>query len=186
MCTFHLYPWCTHGQAENYRQRAKEETSKIAKGITSVLKRETKPRELTKRVQEAEVKSQNTQLAVLSETSIQKAEALDSHSDFFMLNGIDYTLKVDLVNDTTTDKLYSVALEESTSLFDTPNSKTIVCKINLAHPFFTRFDQFKKADNYQPIVAIFKALALAEIMAPNRGTTNPTNIRLLFNNYMLQ
>ena len=175
-----------YGQAENYRQRAKEETSKIAKGITSVLKKETKPRELTKRVQDAEAKSQNSQLAVQSETSIQKAKALDSHSDFFTLNGIDYTLKVDLVNDTTTDKLYSVASEESTSLFDTPNSRVIVCKINLAHPFFTRFDQFKKADNYQPIVAIFKSLALAEVMAPNRGTINPSNIRLLFNNYMLQ
>lgn len=175
-----------YGQAEYYRQRAKEETTKIAKGITTTLKKETKPRELAKKVQEAEIKSQDTLSATHSESSIQNAKPLDSHSDSFTLNGIDYTLRVDLVNDTTTDKLYSVALEESKTLFDTANSKIIICKINLAHPFFTRFDQFKKADNYQPIIAIFKSLALAEIMAPNRGTTNASNIRLLFNNYLLQ
>jgi len=174
-----------YGQAENYRQRAKEDTVKIAKGITNTLKKETKPRELTKRVQEAEIKAQNIQLTAHSETLIQKAETLDSHAEAFQLNGINYTLRVDLVTEVTTDKLYSVSLEE-TSKYDTANSKIIACKINLAHPFFTRFDQFKKADNYQPIVAIFKSLALAEIMAPNRGTTNPSNIRLLFNNYMLQ
>lgn len=175
-----------YGQAENYRQRAKEETTKIAKGITATLKKESKPRELAKRVQEAEIKAQDTQLTTNSETSIQNAETLGSHSDSFQLNDTDYTLKVDLVNDTTTDKLYSVALEDSETLFDTANSKIIVCKINLAHPFFTRFDQFKKADNYQPIIAIFKSLALAEIMASNRGTSNASNIRLLFNNYLLQ
>lgn len=175
-----------YGQAENYRQRAKEETKKIAKGITATLKKESKPRELAKKVQEAEIKAQDTQLTVHSEKSIQNAETLGSHSDSFQLNDTDYTLKVDLVNDTTTDKLYSVALEDSKTLFDTANSKIIVCKINLAHPFFTRFDQFKKANNYQPIIAIFKSLALAEIMAPNRGTSNASNIRLLFNNYLLQ
>jgi hypothetical protein len=174
-----------YGQAEHYRQRAKEDTVKIAKGITSTLKKETKPRELAKRVQEADAKAQNIQLAAHSETLMQKAETLDSHAEAFQLNGINYTLRVDLVTEAATDKLYSVSLEE-TSKYDTANSKIIVCKINLAHPFFTRFDQFKKADNYQPIVAIFKSLALAEIMAVHRGTTNASNIRLLFNNYLLQ
>lgn len=175
-----------YGQAENYRQRPKEETSKIAKGIATTLKKETKPRELAKRVQEAEIKAQNIQQATQSENSIQKAKTLDSHSESFTLNEIVYTLRVDLVTETATDKLYSVVLEDGTSLFDAANSKIIVCKINLAHPFFTRFDQFKKANNYQPIIAIFKSLALAEIMAPNRGTTHASNIRLLFNNYLLQ
>jgi hypothetical protein len=174
-----------YGQAEYYRQRAKEDNFKIAKGITTTLKKEVKPRELAKRVQEAEVKAQNIQLTTQSEHLIQKAETLDSHAEAFEFNGINYTLRVDLVNDTTTEKLYSVSLEE-TSKYDTLNSKIIVCKINLAHPFFTHFDQFKKADNYQPIVAIFKSLALAEVMAQHRGTTNASNIRLLFNNYMLR
>jgi hypothetical protein len=174
-----------YGQAENFRQRTKEDTAKIARGITTTLKKETKPRELAKRVQEAEIKAQNIQLAAHSETLIQKAETLESHAEAFLLNGINYTLRVDLITETTTDKLYSVSQEE-TSKYDSANSRIIVCKINLAHPFFTRFDQFKKADNYQPIVAIFKSLALAEIMASHRGTSNASNIRLLFNNYLLQ
>ena len=174
-----------YGQAENYRQRTKEDTAKIAKGITSTLKKETKPRELAQKVQEAEAKAQNSQLTVQSENLIQKAETLESHAEAFEYNGINYTLRVDLVNETTTERLYSVSLEE-TSKYDTLNSKIIVCKINLAHPFFTRFDQFKKADNYQPIVEIFKSLALAEVMAQHRGTTNASNIRLLFNNYLLR
>lgn len=172
-----------HGQAEYFRQKTKEDNTKIAKEITSTLKKETKPRELTKKVQEAETKVQNAQYVAQSETLIQKAETLDSHAEAFQLNGINYTLRVDLVTETETDTLYSVT-QENTSQYDSANSKRIVCKINLAHPFFTRFDQFKKANNYQPIIAIFKSLALAEIMAPNRGTTFASNIRLLFNQYI--
>lgn len=174
-----------YGQAEHYRQRAKEDTAKIAKDITKALKKDTKPRELAKKVQEVEANTQNIQLATQSDFLMQKAETLDSHTEAFQLNGINYTLRVDLITETASDKLYSIALEE-TNKYDSANSKIIVCKINLSHSFFTRFDQFKKANNYQPIIAIFKSLALSEIMAPNRGTTNASNIRLLFNNFILQ
>jgi hypothetical protein len=174
-----------YGQAEYFRQKTKEDNAKIAKEITTTLKKETKPRELSKRIQEAEAKVENSQYIVQTETLIQKAETLDSHAEAFQLNGINYTLRVDLVTETATDMLYSVT-QENTSEYDSANSKRIVCKINLAHPFFTRFDQFKKANNYQPIIAIFKSLALAEIMAPNRGTTYASNIRLLFNQYILK
>lgn len=174
-----------YGQAQEFRQKTKEDNTKIAKEITTTLKKETKPRELTKKVQEAETKVQNAQYIAQSETLIRQAETLDSHAEAFQLNGINYTLRVDLVTETTTDTLYSV-IQENTSQFDSANSKRIVCKVNLSHPFFTRFDQFKKADNYQPIIAIFNSLALAEIMAPNRGTTYASNIRLLFNQYILK
>lgn len=173
-----------YGQAENYRQRAKEEITKIAKGITKSLKKATKPRELTKRMQEAEMKIDDTQHTKKSEESILSASTISTHSDSFQLNGEDYTIKVDLVQEEMSDKLYSVVMEKSENLFDTENNKTVVCKINLAHSFFTHFDIFKKSNNYHPIVSVFKALALAEIMAPNRGTTNASNIRLLFNNYI--
>jgi len=172
-----------YGQAEHYRQRPREDTIKIAKGITATLKKETKPREFTKRIQEIEVKDQNIQLAEHSEILIQKAETLDSYTEVFQCNGINYTLRVDFVTETVVDKLYSVSLDE-TSKYDTKNSKIIVCKINLAHHFFTRFDQFKKSDDYQPIVEIFKTFALAEIIASQNGTANASYIRLMFNNYL--
>lgn len=66
------------------------------------------------------------------------------------------------------------------------DTKSISCKINLAHPFFTRFEHFKKGQDYAPIVAIFKALTLAEIMAPDKGTKFASNLRILFNQNILQ
>ena len=44
----------------------------------------------------------------------------------------------------------------------------------------------KKGNDYMPIISIFKALTLAEIMAPERGTKYASNIRLLFNQYIIQ
>ena len=172
------------GQADNHRQRSKEQCTEIAKKIAQNLKKETKPKQLSRQVQEVESKIQNSQYITQNETLIQQAESLDSHTESFQLGGINYTLCMDLVTETATDALYSVSLK-NTSDFDSVNSKRIICKINLSHPFFTRFDQFKKGNNYQPIIAIFKSLTLAEIMAPNRGSVYVSNIRLLFNQYIL-
>ena len=85
-----------------------------------------------------------------------------------------------LVTETETDSLYSVITTDTEeNLF--LDTKSISCKINLAHPFFTRFEHFKKGQDYAPIVAIFKALTLAEIMAPDKGTKFASNLRILFN-----
>ena len=47
-------------------------------------------------------------------------------------------------------------------------------------------EYFKKGQDYAPIVAIFKALTLAEIMAPDKGTKFASNLRILFNQNILQ
>lgn len=174
-----------YGQAENYRQRTKEEVTKTAKEITKKLKKETKTREFAKKIQEVESKTKDTELIIKEGYITQEDEILSSHSDSFTLGEIDYTLKIELVN-TNSDYLYSINTENSKSLFDDVNSKTIFCKINLAHPFFTRFDIFKKNDNYQPIITVFRTLTMAEIMAGNRGIENVSIIRILFNRYLLQ
>jgi len=172
-------------QTDNYRQRPKEQYTQISKAVKKNLEKETKPKQLTRQVQEVETKIQNTQYIAQTEKLIQEAKPLDSHSESFQYNGQNYTLKMDLVTETESDALYSVSLNNnSDSLFS--DTKQIVCKINLAHPFFTRFDQFKKGNDYMPIISIFKALALAEIMAPKKGTTFASNIRLLFNQNILQ
>lgn len=50
---------------------------------------------------------------------------------------------MDLVTETETDSLYSVITTDTEeNLF--LDTKSISCKINLAHPFFTRFEHFKK------------------------------------------
>ena len=109
---------------------------------------------------------------------------MSSHSDSFTLGNTDYSLKIELVN-TNSNNLYSINVEDSKSLFDDINSKTISCRINLAHPFFARFDMFKKNDNYQPIITIFRTLTLAEIIAVNRKIGNASIIRILFNEHLL-
>ena len=91
---------------------------------------------------------------------------------------------MELVTETETDSLYSIVVGETNDGIIT-GSKSVSCKINLAHPFFTRFEQFKKGRDYEPIISIFKALTLAEIMAPERGTKYGANVRLLFNQYIL-
>ena len=173
-----------YGQAENYRQRTKEEVTKIAKEITKKLKKENKTREFTKKIQEVELKAKDTELITREENIIQEAEVLSSHSDSFTLGNTDYSLKIELVN-TNSNNLYSINVEDSKSLFDDINSKTISCRINLAHPFFARFDMFKKNDNYQPIITIFRTLTLAEIIAVNRKIGNASIIRILFNEHLL-
>ena len=63
--------------------------------------------------------------------------------NLFQYNGKNYILTMDLVTETETDSLYSVITTDTEeNLF--LDTKSISCKINLAHPFFTRFEHFKK------------------------------------------
>ena len=64
--------------------------------------------------------------------------------------------------------------------------KTVKYAINLAHPFFYRFEKFKKDGDYQPIIEIIKALTIAEIIAPSQGVKDAGVIRMIFNEYLLQ
>ncbi len=63
-------------------------------------------------------------------------------------------------------------------------SKKVIYKINLAHPFFTRFEKLKKEEDYQPVLLIIRSLVLAEIIAPSQGTKETGNIRLNFNSFI--
>lgn len=171
-------------QADNLRQHhTKEASAKIAKDITRTLKKETSPKQLTRQVEEVTRNFQNKSYIANTENIIHRSKAIDSHTESFVFNGKNYILRMDLLTETSTDMLYSVKQEDADS-YDTVDAKIIVCKINLQHPFFTRFDQFKKANNYQPLIAIFKALTLAEIMGPSHGINEPSTLRILFNQHI--
>lgn len=175
------------GQTDNYRQRPqKEQFAKISQTVKKNLDKEAKPKQLTRLVQVVETNIQDKQHIATSEELIRNATPLDSHTESFQFNDKNYTLRMDLVTETASEALYSVIQDTGSSLFDSLDTINIVCKINLAHPFFTRFEQFKKGNDYMPVIAIFKSLALAEIMAPSRGTQYASNIRLLFNQYIMQ
>lgn len=92
---------------------------------------------------------------------------------------------MDLFTDASVDVLYSINVDSSDST-DMFAIKQYVCKINLAHPFFTRFEQFKKSNDYMPIISIFKSFAMAEITATLSGISNVSDLRIKFNQYILQ
>lgn len=173
------------GQTDNYRQRPKEQQTAISHKITKNLAKESEPKKLSRQVQNVSTNVQNTQFIEKTESVIQNAKPIDSYTDSFTLNGKNYVLRMDLVTEESTN-LYSVRMDCDATLFDTDDTISIICKINLAHPFFTRYEQFKKADDYMPIISIFKALALAEILTRESGTTSPSDIRTYFNQYIIQ
>lgn len=171
-------------QADNYRQKTKEQNTEIAKKIVSTHNKETKPKQLTRQIQDVESRALNVQYQKQNQELIINAETLGSISETFQFGSDTYKFRVDLVTQGETDALYSVSQEKEVSeTFDIP---CIVCKINLSHPFFNRFEQFKKGADYQPIVAIFKALALAEFLATKKKMEYPAELRMLFNQYIVQ
>lgn len=178
------------GQADNYRQRDREQYSDIAKNVTKALNKESKPKQLTRLVQETETKINNQEHIQQSEQLIQQAERLGGNSESFMLGKELYTLNIELVSENDSDSIYSVTMGDTGSkdktLFDAIESKMVTCKINIAHPFFIHYDQFKKGNNYMPIISVFKALTLAELMAPNYGVQSASKYRLLFNQNLMK
>lgn len=171
-----------YGQAENYRLKTKEDNTKLAKQITKTLKKESQPRQLTQKVEETIKNIQTTQEKPQEKEVEQKTETLDSHEETFSVGDVLYTLKVELIDEPTYPSLYRIAIKED-ELFD---GKTAIYKINLAHPFFSRFEKFKKDGDYQPIIEIIKALTIAEIIAPTQGVRDAGVIRMIFNEYLLQ
>lgn len=111
--------------------------------------------------------------------TVKKIKSLGSYEDIIEIKGKPYKLKVDFINEPKVLELYSLS-----ELEDEKFTKFILYKMNLAHPFFSRFEQFKKEKDYKPIVQIVRSLVLAEIFAPLQGTKNAGNIRINFNSFL--
>lgn len=136
------------GQADNYRQRDREQHSDIAKNVTKALNKESKPKQLTRLVQETENKINDQQHIMQSEQLIQQAERLGGNSESFTLGKELYTLNIELVSENDSDSIYSVTMGDVDSnektLFDAMESKLVTCKINIAHPFLLDSINLKK------------------------------------------
>lgn len=171
-------------QADNYRVKTKEENSKIAERIVKTKKKEVEKELITDKIKKVEILSCDKENILKEEQLISDAYSLGSVEDLFDYEGITYKFLVDLINEDESDALYSVKQTFlKTEVFETP---CIICKINLAHPFFNRFEQFKKANDYEPIMAIFKSFALAEFIATKKSMHYPSEMRTIFNNYIVQ
>lgn len=171
-------------QADNYRVKTKEENYKIAEKIVNTKKKEVVKEPITDKIKIVDDLASDKVNTKKEELIISKAFSLGTVVDSFDYDGITYKFQVDLINEGESDALYSV---KQTMIKEKKNQlPCIVCKINLAHPFFNRFEQFKKANDYEPIMAIFKSFALAEFLATKKSMHYPSELRTLFNNYIVQ
>jgi hypothetical protein len=167
-------------QAEKFiKPKTQDDNVKVAKSIVSSMKKTTKISNLKEKVEESLKEINNKSLASKNEQLSKKAKAIDTHEDFIEIKDEKYKLKVELITETSITDLYSLQIEDD-ELF----AKKITYKVNLAHPFFTRFEKLKTEEDYQPIISIIRSLVLAEVIAPSQGTKNGGNIRLNFNNFL--
>lgn len=167
-------------QAEKYIKPKTIETNKVvAKGIVDTLKKSIKQENLKNKVTESLRDIENKIIDTKNQQIVEKSTVIESHEDHFEIDNEKYKLKLEFINDGLLSELYRMAIEED-ELF----TKKIRYKINLAHPFFQRYEQFKRQDDYMPIIAIIRALVLAELRAPSQGTKNAGNVRLNFNHFI--
>ena len=167
-------------QAEKYIKPKTQESNKaVAKNIVNSLKKNSDKEELKFKLDTSikEIESK-TFISKYEETS-KKTVTLESHEDIINLKGKKYKLILELITEKSISDLYSLVI-----LDDELFVKKIVYKINLEHPFFTRFEKLKKEEDYRPILLIVRSLVLAEILAPSQGTTGAGNIRLNFNTFI--
>jgi hypothetical protein len=169
-----------YNQAEKYtKPKTNESNKKVAKSIVKTLKKVTKQLNLKEKVETSLKEIENKSIAHNNERLIKKAKTIDSHEEIIEIKDEKYKLKVELITVAEITDLYSLSIEDD-ELF----AKKVTYKINLAHPFFTRFEKLKREEDYQPIISIIRSLVLAEIIAPSQGTKNAGNLRINFNHFL--
>ena len=167
-------------QAEKYiKQKTQDDNVKVAKNIVSTLKKNNKQDNLKANVEASLKEIDDKSLASKNAKLSKSAKTIDSHEDLITIKNEKYKLKVELITEPSITDLYSMQIEND-ELF----AKKITYKINLSHPFFTRFERLKNEEDYQPIISIIRSLVLAEIIAPSQGTSNAGNVRINFNRFL--
>ncbi len=167
-------------QAEKYiKPKTQENNKQVAKKIINNLRKLTKESNLKENVETSLKEIVSKEIATQNERILKKSVAIDSYEDFFDFDNEKFKLKLELITEPNLPILYSMEQEDD-ELF----TKKILYKINLAHPFFMRFEQFKKEQDYQPIISIIRSLVLAELKSPSQGTKHAGNVRINFNHFL--
>jgi hypothetical protein len=169
-----------YNQAEKFiKPKSIEDNKIVGKNIVNTLKKTSDRENLKTQLDNSIKQIENKVLEANNEIFYKKAETIDSHEDIIELKGEKYKLILELITESKISDLYSISTVED-ELF----TQKIIYKINLAHPFFTRFEKLKKEEDYQPILLIIRSLVLAEIIAPSQGTKAAGNVRLNFNSFI--
>ena len=169
-----------YNQAEKYiKPKTNESNVIVAKNIVSKIKKTTKDSNMKTKVETSLKEIETKSIAVNNEKLTKKAKTIDFHEEIIDIKDSKYKLRLELITEPAISDLYSLLVEED-ELF----ARKISYKINLAHPFFTRFEKMKGEENYQPIISIIKSLVLAEIVAQSQDTKNAGNVRINFNHFL--
>ena len=170
-----------YSQAEKYiKLRTQDDNIKVAKSIVSVLKKTANQLNLKEGIELSLLDIANESITLNDETLSKTVETIDSHEDIIEIKkGEKYRLKLEIITEKEITELYSILMEDD-ELF----TQKVTYKINLAHPFFTRYEKLKNEEDYQPIISIIRSLVLAEIIAPSQGTKYAGNVRTNFNRFL--
>jgi Histidine kinase-, DNA gyrase B-, and HSP90-like ATPase len=167
-------------QAEKFiKPKTTEHNVKIANNIVKSLKKATAKSELKDKVQISLKEIENKSSSYSNEFLSKNVEIIDSIEEIITIKDIKYKLELVLINEKGIPDLYSVKIQE-----DEPFFKKLIYEINLAHPFFTRYEKMRSDEDYQPIISIIRSLVLAEITATSQGTKNAGNVRTNFNKFL--
>ena len=168
-----------YNQAEKYiKPKTDENNVKVAKNIVSSLKKTTKQSNLKEKVDTSIKEIDNKTIASNNEKLTKKAKSIDTHEDIIEIKDEKYKLRLELITEPEITYLYSLSTEDD-ELF----AKKITYKINLAHPFFIRFEKLKHEEDYQPIISIIRSLVLAEVYTASL-VKDVGNVRINFNHFI--
>lgn len=166
-------------QAEKFiKPKTNQTNKKVAKKLVKSLKKASKESNLKKQVNDSVSDISNTSLAEKNAKLSVKAKSIDSYEDTLEIKGKTIKLALELITEPDITELYSLIIGED-ELFE-----KYIYKINLAHPFFNRFEKFKNDQDYQPIISIIRSLVFAEILERDLGTKNAGNVRINFNHFL--
>lgn len=171
-------------QADNYRVKTRLENSKISEKLVKIHKKEFQKESITDKIKKIQDLSINQPDNKKIEDLITNAKSLGTLDNFFEFEDKSYQFQIDLIDEDESDTLYSV--KQIQLPLGSHENLCLVCKINLAHPFFNRFEKFKNENNLTPIIEIFKTFSIAEFIATKNGINYPSDIRTNFNTYIVQ
>ena len=167
-------------QAEKFiKPKTAEYNVKVANNIVKKLRKTITKYELKEKVQISLQEIESKIISKSNEILSQDVEIIDSFEEIIDIKEVKYKLNLVLINEKEITDLYTVEIDENEPLI-----KKITYKINLAHPFFARYDKMRNEEDYQPIITIIRSLVLAEITASSQGTKNAGNVRTNFNYFL--
>jgi hypothetical protein len=167
-------------QATEYsRQNSKHNIAKAAKSIVANIEKARKKAPLKDKLKAIDQSNLDKAKSKANREQFRKAKSItpELKGDLIEFRGKKINLKMFLINSPNVDDLFSI-FDEGTK----KGINEIHYKINLAHPFFSKYSNVFK-NKYEPIVDLIEAFVIAEI---NTSTVVKfgDKIRDTFNNYL--